>query len=334
MIKKTSLFIFLFFSCNLFISAQTNDWKERGLVGPVKSIREISYIAGNKYGGGYYKKEKGDEYSSECVDVLTEFNTEGYITREKYYYDNREICRTITYKYRGNKIKKIFVKNYKNTPEIKKGEYLWKEYFYLPNGKIKQIKEYNVFGNEITGPKINAGDWLSTKKFFYDDKGKLIKVEYDHVNAEYYYLKLLNYDDKGRLKSEIWNPQFTGSEGFYSRITTYFYNGAGQLKRTESKYNSGDRKNELIEEVTYVYKNDDNLVEKIVRNSRGDIKEKIKYDAKGNIIEDSWGPAYVTKYKYYFDPRGNWIKKILFRNRKAKFIVERRIEYYKVTIAR
>ena len=59
-----------------------------------------------------------------------------------------------------------------------------------------------------------------------------------------------------------------------------------------------------------------------------------KYDEKGNKIEENRYESDGSldnkwTYKYEFDKQGNWIKRIDFENKIAKFILEREYEYYK-----
>jgi len=69
-----------------------------------------------------------------------------------------------------------------------------------------------------------------------------------------------------------------------------------------------------------------------------DIKENqedkwiYKFDDKGNGIEEYYyrpdGTSTKTTFKYEFDSKNNWIKKIMYINEKPVLVNERIIEYY------
>jgi hypothetical protein len=304
----------------------SNDLGKLGLKGNVRSIREISYIDASKYGGGYYKESKGDINKTDCVDIFTEFNKEGKIITKKIFDNNGEICKKYTYKYFHGRLQKIIANIYRNFPIVKKGEYLSKEFKYFPNGKVREEKQYNTEGFETI--RLNTGDWLCTKYYYYDKYGNLRKYSCKHADAEWNDEAIYSYDSKGRKIIEILNPSYDGSEGFYSFITNYYYNKSGKVDFKIIKYNSGDKKGEITERIYYYYNSLGNLIKELRKNANDKIKEIIKYDDYGNIIEDFLGNNYTKKYKYYFDKQKNWWKRIEYFNGKPKYVVEREIEYY------
>lgn len=86
---------------------------------------------------------------------------------------------------------------------------------------------------------------------------------------------------------------------------------------------------------TYKIDAKDNWIEGNFYNADGKLDFKVtnKYDDKGNQIEynyenaaDSIEDKYTYKYKY--DEKGNWIKRIIFIDTKAWNIEEHTYEYY------
>ena len=136
----------------------------------------------------------------------------------------------------------------------------------------------------------------SKETYKYDDKGNLIEWYYyelhDGLAATY------KYDAKGNLIEEI----------------SYSHAGVGN---TTYKY---DAKGNKIEENSYFI----GLLDR---------KYTMKYDAKGNLIEGNSYEAdgsldYKYTFKYEFDEKGNWIKRITFKNQIPESIEEREFEYY------
>ena len=83
-----------------------------------------------------------------------------------------------------------------------------------------------------------------------------------------------------------------------------------------------------------IYDDKGNQIEEANYDEDGKLtsKWKSKFDDKGNEIEEADyynGKLYSKyKYKYHFDDNKNWIKKIIVKDDKATFIIEREIEYY------
>jgi len=56
-------------------------------------------------------------------------------------------------------------------------------------------------------------------------------------------------------------------------------------------------------------------------DEKGNKTEESRYDINGNLVLD-------VNYKYDYDDKGNWIRKIKFENEIPEYILEREIEYY------
>ena len=147
---------------------------------------------------------------------------------------------------------------------------------------------------------------------------------------------------KGKVES-VYTTSFTATEKF------------GEVTKDDWEENEKqkfDDKGNEIESVSYVkwvvrkgkglrwnwkYKYDDkgNRIESATYDVYGELmgKSKFKYDDKGNQIEwayyDKDGELdYTEIYELEYDSKGNWIKKITYKDDKPTFISEREIEYY------
>lgn len=143
------------------------------------------------------------------------------------------------------------------------------------------------------------------------------------------------------------------------RKRTYKYNHKGN----EIELNGYDADGGWLGKITYKYDNIGNKIEKNVYDSDGILKVKTtyKYDDKTNMIEEnmydvdgsllrqntrkydnkrnrveessyekiSGEKTTVWNYKYEFDNKKNWTRKIVFIEGVAKYIIEREIEYHK-----
>ena len=88
--------------------------------------------------------------------------------------------------------------------------------------------------------------------------------------------------------------------------------------------------------IKWIIKRDDkgNEIEENKYNTQGklDLKFTWKRDDNSNVIEENIYSAdgkldHKTTFKYEFDEKGNWIKKITFKNQIPKSIEEREFEY-------
>lgn len=191
-------------------------------------------------------------------------------------------------------------------------------------------------GNKIE-ENIYASDGNLRKKytFEYDNLGNLSKKNRYNFDGSLYEKHTYEYDDKGNLviDNSYW------SDGSLKIKLTYKYDNIGNVIK-EQKYRSDGT---LLKKYRYQYDNKGNLVKKnrhesdgiiIIRPSQTTIwMWTYKYDDKGNIIEvkeyDSVGNLdNVKNFKYEYDSKGNWVKRIDFINEKPKYILIREHKYY------
>jgi YD repeat-containing protein len=165
-------------------------------------------------------------------------------------------------------------------------------------------QEFNDDGNIVEGNSYNKeGELTSKSKFKYDDDGNLIEETIYDKEGELTYKWEYEYDDDGNL------------------IESNRYNKEGELNfKLKFKYDDGN----LIEEKQY--------------NEEGELTDKweFKYDDDGNQIKvkhtdysSDTKETTTSTYKYEeYDKKGNWTKRVLYRDDKPYQIQEREIEYY------
>ena len=167
-------------------------------------------------------------------------------------------------------------------------------------GKVKSYRESFYDSAEDRFGEIQKANLLQKKTNKYDDKGNQIEENYYKADGSLNYKETYKYA-KGNL------------------IETNYYSANGSF---DGKYiNKYDDKDNRIEANNYS------------ANGSLDHKYIMKYDAKGNQIQQNRYKAdgsldYKETYKYEFDGKGNWIKRITFKNQIPKSIYEREYEYY------
>lgn len=192
------------------------------------------------------------------------------------------------------------------------------------NGKIKSIRESSFqaiekFGEVTKGIKAREDEWEFDYIRTYNHKGNIIESNEYNSDGSLNFKRTYEYDDKGnKIKSNEYKSD--GSLGY----------------KSISKYD-----------------NKGNLIEGNVCKLDGiqDYRWTLKYDDKGNLIKKEYyglhrplknntgqwiakrGPWKITlksssTFKYEFDNKGNWIKRIDFYNNIPEHIIEREIEYF------
>ncbi|MCG8794595.1 hypothetical protein [Tenacibaculum finnmarkense] len=200
--------------------------------------------------------------------------------------------------------------------KIEKGERL----------KSIQIK-YSNKGNKIETNHYNSYGSLSSKHIYkYGNKGNKIEKSYYNSDGSLSSKHIYKYDNKGN-KIEM---SYYHSDGILKSKSIYKYDNKGN--EIEMRYYVSD---DLGFKSISKYDNKGNEVEMRYYDSGGNFDEEYysKYDNKGNKIEMSSSNAFGKKSKYIykydnFDKKGNWTKKITFKNEIPDDILEREFEYF------
>ena len=146
-------------------SEKKNDLTEENLKGKVKSIKEITYEAVEKFG----QIEKGNVLY--CLSYFTIYNEKGNKIEKNHYEFDGRLDYKVTYKYdeNGNKIEK---NDYDSDGSLDSKT----TYKYDEKGNIIEINNYN-----------SDGSLYSKHTYKYDEKGNIIEIN--------------NYNSDGRLKN-------------------------------------------------------------------------------------------------------------------------------------
>lgn len=300
--------VFAFVSCggNDDNNGKTEtDLKILNFLGKVKSVKESSYKAIEKFG----KIEKGKLTHSFQSNYFKKFNEQGNITYEELYDEDGNIDSKKTYKYDVNN--NII-------------EYVSLDSDGTSNLVLKY--SYDNIGNMIESNRRGKGAFKNDFKkiYSYNNEGKVIE-ESGIGNDGITYMNKLKYEGENLI--EINHYKSDGSLQYRGIIN--YDNNSNVIEKI--KYNAnGDIDSKEI----FDYDNNSNLVNSQNYDSDGKLEREsnYKYDDNNNVIEmindNGIGSPSVYKYDLEYDKNGNCITKIEFYNIKANQILEREIIYY------
>lgn len=222
--------------------------------------------------------------------------------------------------------------------------------FYAPekiNGKVQEIRMNNFWATEENG-KIVGGDIYTypgrVEKYnssgtilSYDDlyaEGRTkwsvdVEAEGKIINKALYYVNdtLLGYTNNtynGNNLTEV--KLFIGDTLLRSVVYDYDQNG-NCINWHVFEYN-----NELHNSVELIY-NSEGFLEQMKRYDQGEVTRLNEYilNDNGDRISDHYernGQMEDWEIKYEYDNKGNWIKRIYYRDNKPIWLSERELEYY------
>ncbi len=291
---------------------EESDLEKMKLNGKVKSLREFSYEAVEKFGELSRGKRKR-EYSWK-KDKHYIFNRKGYKIELTNFESDGSLYNKTKWKYNDevNIIEKV---KYQQDGSIDTKE----THKYNNEGKQTEFKNFNSKGNMvgIFSIEYNTDTAILVKGVKYNKDGSV-------------YIKISGYSkesDNGRMLGETYIYNSDGSlkekeASIYDNkdnpLEVKTFNPDGSLLKKEAyKYNDGNKTKysyyksdgSINYELTYKYDNKNNLIEKIKFNSNGDIVEK-------------------QLYKLKYDNKDNWVYKLLYENDIPKYIFERQFEYF------
>lgn len=224
----------------------------------------------------------------------------------------------------------------------------------------------NNYGNVLIKYNRN-GDWIEYRSFTsegnkswselprFDKKGNMtLRNDYSYTNYDSTLVRRYEsrFDRKGNLiesiryngKDSITHKYFNKYDSKGNLIESFTYNSTDSLLRktisiydennnlmdvnsfiapkkhsiTKFKYNNNSKQSEK-----HIY-NSDNLLETKTLyeyNNMGHWKEVRIYNSNDELIENN-------SFDYEYDEKGNWVKKIEFKNNIATRIIERQILYF------
>lgn len=213
-------------------------------------------------------------------------------------------------------------------------------------GNITEIYSYNTYGKLIEIADQNSDGSIGSKFIIdYNDAGKpQTTYEYDD-DGVMYGKTIYEYDERGFPLSE---STYRDNEIAYRVIyecdnsghidkTTMYYNRNGSEKDVQTyRYDDKGRIIEVDDDgriYKYQYDECGNLTRRDMSygryistyNDHGDITKTILYNIDGSV-------DCTSEYRYEYDNKGNYIKKILFEtyndDRTLIYLYEYKIEYY------
>lgn len=313
------IFVLIVFSLVLFCHSQEKNSITTGnLKGKVKILKETIYEIDKNQNKTLFITEEERPYK-------VFFDERGNVVENEQYNSEGKVF-----------LKYINIYTYHNNI-IKSKESYCRGYLCMNEGKT--ITKYNNKGLviEIT-IYDNKGEVISTEKFQYDEKDKLVKETLkgfyyseggdfeiekhpiDRVRTYNYKYENGNLIEEASSDGEIKRYDIQGriiEERRKYNYTDYFYSYDdcnNLIKKVEVYHPNNDLKRT---ETTYKYDNN-NLVEETT--SYGS-RTFYKYDNRNNLIEETFKDGSKITYKY--DEKGNWIEK-----RQNNFLTERIVEYY------
>lgn len=168
---------------------------------------------------------------------------------------------------------------------------------YIPDGTLANRTVYLYKQDQLIeyNNYDSQGMLFGTGKYETDENGQVTRLNYKTNDGRYNWSESYEYDTYGNL-TEI--KRFK-TEAVIDTKESYTFDNKGNIKESEFH-----RDNKLISKNNY------------------------KYDTEGNFNELNFGDSSVYTYKYNYDAKGNWIKKIVFENNNPSGILLREIEYF------
>ena len=186
--------------------------------------------------------------------------------------------------------------------------------------------KYNRRNNLLTKSTFNQKGELEEKvNYTYNKKGQRIKKRYYDSVGENEGIEEISYDEDGRMLEikQYWNGAFDWKQVFeYKKESTkpFYrkeYDNEGKLdKKVTISYDDLGR---VIKESIYFPVSKSRDVNTMKYNERGDqVIFKIKRKRKTVVNQ---------KFKYEYDDKGNWIKKIEYEKHIPKYVTVRKVFY-------
>ncbi len=310
------LFLFSFTTVCSYAQHYKKDWDEMGLKGKVKYMESCQYKPVEKAG----IVVKGEKVIDNWIDLDRHifFNESGNIKEEKDYSINNELFKTSSYTY-NKKGENTRIDTYK----ISDGKHSFSLFYYNGKGNLLRYEYYGPDSKleEYSIAKFDKRGNLMKWKFFYenilrdkwlnkyDKKDRIIQHQYIAGNdpQALHDTSTYTYDDKGNMIEYI-STQWYAGKSFYRYTATY--NEKGQMMEKRYILPNSEMATESL--ITYEYDQWGSLVVELTITY---LKDKTFKQSKNSAA-----------YKY--DPLGNWIEKIEYKDDKPVKMYERKIEYF------
>lgn len=346
--------LFLLVSCGKEkkpIDYSKSDWESFQLKGHVKSVSEKSFAI-DTTGKKTARQENFTEHNTDLI-----FDESGRLVLEKKWLSDGKPFEQTKFKGRQQRLKYI---QYSNGEPSVKTTYKWDK-----TGKINlQVSRNNIDNSQIERTVIRAEKGFPEEKIVYNGQNIITdRIEYLYDNdtviiAENLYLNketvqfrnVIEYKDKkktsvtksdsnGKTLSRI-NYEYDGdklvntiyfddkNEIEYYEKFSFDTNGNVKQRKTFTKFDG---------EVSDVFEYDANNNKTswtIYKGEKIEMRALYTFDKHNNMTSYKMTDANdklidAKSYSYTYDKLGNWVKKTTIIGGKPKFILERKITYYK-----
>lgn len=302
----------------------------------------------------FQSEKKGGKERLEWSEYYT-YNEEGNLI-ETVVYDNDNILATSRYIYKPQKIVEIELGHQKKVLLYDNhGNMIEDQRYDNDNGNLhyKTTYEYDSNGNVIEEQGFDYGKLYYTATYEYDSNGNMIEEkrfkngkldyhrsyhnQYDSLNN---LIQIESYESPWDKYNLQWVDASQGDDYFQHQYqkngglvfqSTFTLDDAGNMLEASQYQSNGDLNNKF----SYRYNAKGEKTEENKYNTDGSLDYKItwRFDDSSNVLEEQ---VYNTDgsleqkrtYQYEFDEKGNWLKKVVFEDGGAKFILVREYDYY------
>lgn len=327
--------------------------KNEKLLGKIKNIVENEKCLEYKFWlfqKEYYNSTYEYKYNKEgkLVEKISyDYNVLG-VNYTNYKYDERGNKIEITTKNNSGISKSIYIYDTNNNLIEKKNPLDTFNYKYDNRGNVIEVKE-RVFNTHVFIKYNDKNKIVKIETYNNDKLSSIDEIEYINNNKQYQELTytdsilskeaIRNYKNDSTLKDETIIEYYTNISDLDScylrrimskEIKTY---QKDTVLLENRKYEYDEEGNETSIEIRK-YDDRSRLIyyENIFKDQAGEYKYLYKYNDRDEIIEQTSfivndpNPN-IEKFKYKYDKKGNWIKKII-KDKYSKAIFTRKIEYY------
>jgi hypothetical protein len=212
------------------------------------------------------------------------------------------------------------------------------ERYYHENGALKSVTKINKSNNKPLNKELfnmkgfliksqdlnlNTQKIQSTRKYFYDSKSQIERIEFYDSNNKMVASEHYSYDDFGNITQR---EDKSSLNKWMNRKAFYSYNDKGVMI-SETWYTNGLFK----EKTTWLFDNNGNLLKYTTYSSEDKIQQisESEYDESNRKTADisynySLKPTSRTEYKY--DSTNNVIQKAYYKFNQDKFIYNGKLE--------
>jgi hypothetical protein len=187
---------------------------------------------------------------------------------------------------------------------------------------------FNRMGDSLKIIRLNNSDTLKKTLFIYQENSLKEKKIFNSKNNLLTTLKYV-YNSEGKLylKEKY-------SDNLNISTDTFKYGDTGKLELRSTS----DAKEKLLFAYLYDFDSNDNLIAYSSHNyhTRDFTKTTYKYNSLGDIMEKNTvinerfqeKKTFKETFEYKYDKYNNWIEKIIYKDGKPQYIIERSIQYW------